>query len=147
MRTHAKAPDCSADRSNAVIQSELEQATNKQLPMWSACRGTYRQTTVLLLQLMLQKLSVPHPAQVAWQASCPNWSQRQVITDFDAHLLPQKDCFPPETIYNCQLLFDFPVFLMLKLLQPSIIHQVRVLAFLALVPLNLKQYFLQHLRI
>ena len=34
---------------------------------------------------------------------------------------------------------------MLKLLQPSIIHQIRVLAFLALVPLNLKQYVLQAL--
>jgi len=60
------------------------------------------------------------------------------------HLVPQKYGFPPKAIDNSQLLLDVPIFLMLQLLQPGVVHQIRVLTLLAFIPLNLKQYILQH---
>ena len=59
------------------------------------------------------------------------------------HLVPQKYGFPPKTIDNSHLLLDVPILLMLQLLQPGVVHQIRVLTLLAFISLNLTQYVLQ----
>ena len=54
------------------------------------------------------------------------------------HLPPQKYGFRPKPIDNSHLLLDIPILLMLQLLQPCVVHQIRVLTLLAFVLLNLE---------